>query len=67
MIVGRSKSQQEIDTHIDQLDEEFQKTECSGGIPELDSEGGQYSDGLGDVLPVSEKLDRPIPNVGAGW
>ena len=59
LIIGRSKSQQEIDTQIDQLAEEFQKTECSGGIPELESDGGQYSEGFGDVFPVSEKLERP--------
>ena len=29
-----------------------------GGIPELESEGGQYSDGLGEMLPGSEKLGR---------
>ena len=31
LIIDRSKSQQEIDTHIDQLAEEFQKAECPGG------------------------------------
>ena len=58
-IVDRLKSQHEIDTQIDKLDEEFQPAECSDEIPELESEGGQYSDGLGEMLPVSEKLDRP--------
>ena len=30
LIIGRSKSQQEIDTRIDQLAAEFQKAECHG-------------------------------------
>ena len=58
MIIDRSKSQQEIDTRIDQLDGEFQKAERSAEIPELVREGGQYSEGLGDVLTGNEKLDR---------
>ena len=66
MIVDRSKSQQEIDTQIDQLDEEFQKAECSDGIPELVREGDQYSDGVGDVLPERERQagSTPLQNVG---
>ena len=69
MIIGRSTSQQEIDTRIDQLAEEFQKAECPGEIPELESEGSQYSGGLGVILPGSEKMDRPPPFqiVGVGW
>ena len=59
MIIGRSKSQGENDTRIDQLADELQKTECSEEIPELGSDGDQYSEGLGDVLPGSEKLDLP--------
>ena len=39
LIIGRSKSQQAIDTKIDQLAEEFQKAEGPGEIPELGSEG----------------------------
>ena len=39
LVVGRSKSQQEIDTRIDQLAEEFQKTKCSEEMPQLESEG----------------------------
>ena len=52
LIFDRSKSQQEIDTRIDQLDGEFQKAECHGEIPELDIEWGRYSEGLGEMLPV---------------
>ena len=59
LIIDRSKSQQEIDAQIDQLDEEFQRAECSEGIPELGSDGDQYSNGLGDVLPAGGKMGRP--------
>ena len=48
--------QREIDTQIDQLDGGI-----SEEISELERDGYQYSEGLGDVLPVNEKLDRPIP------
>ena len=65
-IVDRLKSQHEIDTQIDKLDEEFQPAECSDEIPELESEGGQYSDGLGDLLPGSGKLGRPHSKMLAG-
>ena len=69
-IIGRSKSQQEIDTQIDQSGEEFQKAECYGGIPELDSEWDQYSEGPGEMLPGwgrgLEIWIAPFQNVGAG-
>ena len=29
------------------------------GIPELESERDQYSEGLGEMFPLREKLDRP--------
>ena len=50
-IIDRAKSQQEIDTRIDQLDGRFRKTGCSGEIDALERDGSQYSEGLGDVLP----------------
>ena len=34
-------------------------SECSEGIPALERDGDQYSDGLGDVLPGDEELGRP--------
>ena len=40
LIIDREKSQQEIDTQLDQLAEEFQKAECYGVIPELERDGG---------------------------
>ena len=61
LIIDRSKSQQEIDTQIDQLDEGFQKAEGSEEIPGLESEWDQYIEGSGGVSPESEKLDHPIP------
>ena len=63
MIIDRSGYQKEIDTQIDQSDGRFQKTECSEEIHELESDGDQYSEGLGDVLPGNEKMDRPIPQM----
>ena len=39
LIMGRSKSQQEIDTRIDRLGDEFRKREISGRIHELEREG----------------------------
>ena len=65
LIIDRSKSQHEIDTQIDQLVGGLQKTECSGGIPELEGDGDQYSEGLGDVLTGNEKLDHPTPQMYA--
>ena len=59
MIICRSKSQQEIDTQIDKLADAFLKEECSGEIPELERDGGQYYEGLGDVLPANAKMDHP--------
>ena len=45
-IIDRAKSQQGIDTQIDQLDGEFQKkTERSAGMSELERGGYPYSDG----------------------
>ena len=67
LIIDRSKSQQVINTRTDQLDEEFQKEESSEEIPELESDGDQYSEGLGDVLPGNEKLGRPIPKTFERW
>ena len=61
-IIDRAKSQHEIDTQIDQLAGEFQKTERSAGISEVARDGDQYSEGLGDVLPGNEKMGHPIPN-----
>ena len=66
LIIDRSKSQQVINTRTDQLDEEFQKEESSEEIPELESDGDQYSEGLGDVLPGNEKLDPPHSKM-LGW
>ena len=67
MIIDRSKSQQEIDTQIDQLDKEFQKAEGDEEIPELGSESDQYYDGFGGRFAGGRK-DGPPPfrNVGAG-
>ena len=59
MIIDLPKSHREIDPQIDQSDEEFQKTVCPAEIPELERDGDQNSEGLGDVLPGSEKLGRP--------
>ena len=59
LIIDRSKSQQAIDNQIDQLAEESQKAEFHGGISELAREGGQYSEGLGGMMPGSGNLDRP--------
>ena len=63
LIIDRPKSQQEIDTQIDQLDGGFQKTECSEEMPELEGDGDRYSEGLGDVLPGNENMDHPIPQM----
>ena len=68
LIADRSKSQQEIDTQIDQLNGEFWKTECSEKIPALAREGSQYSEGLGDMLPGgwAEIWIAPIPKCWGG-
>ena len=66
MIDDRSKSQQEIDTRIDQLDEAFRKAEGTGEIHALESEWGQYFEGFWDVSPESEKLGPPIPKCWSG-
>ena len=63
MIIGRSKYQQEIDAQVDQLDEEFQQAEGYGEIPEVDGEWDHYSEGMGDVLPGSDKMDHPHPKM----
>ena len=61
-IIDRAKSQHEIDTQIDQLDGEFQKTTRSEEISELERDGDQYSEGFGgDLLQVNEKLVLPVP------
>ena len=39
LIVGRSKSQQEIDAQIGRLADEFRKKESSDGIQELERDG----------------------------
>ena len=62
LIIGRSKSQQEIDTQIDQLAEEFQRAEISEEIQELEREGYQYSERLGDFRQGG-KMDHPIPQM----
>ena len=41
----------------------FQKTGYSEEIPELERDGDQYSEGLGDVLPGNEKMGRAIPKL----
>ena len=63
MIIGRSKSQQEIDTQIDRLADEFQKTESADGSHELERDGDRNPAGLGEVFPEEEKMGRPIPKV----
>ena len=63
MIIDRPKYQQGGDTQIDQLAEEFQKTECSEETTELERHGGQYSEEMGDVFQGNEKMDRPIPKM----
>ena len=54
MIIGRSRSQQEVDTQIDRLADEFQKTESSDGIHELERDGDRNPEGLGEVFQVEE-------------
>ena len=65
LIIDRSKSQQEIDARVDQLAGGFQKTERPEETPELERDGDQYSEGLGDVSPGNANLDRPIPQMFA--
>ena len=67
LIMGRSKSQQEIDTRIGRLDDEFQNGESPDGIHELEREADQNSDGLRRIWPGNEYLDRRhIPQVAGG-
>ena len=66
LIIGRSKSQQEIDAQIDQSDEVFRQAEGYEEIHELESEGDQYFEGFADVSPLGEKLDPPIPKCRIG-
>ena len=67
MIVGRSEFQQEIVTEVDRLGDEFQKQESSGGVHELERDGGQNSEGLREIWQGGEYLDRhPIPKVAGG-
>ena len=50
LIIGRSKSQQEIGTQVDRLADDFRKKESSGEIRELGRDGDQNSGGLwGDM------------------
>ena len=49
MIVGQSKSQQEIDTQIDRVADEFRKGGSSEEIHELGRDGDRNSGGLGDI------------------
>ena len=64
MIVDWSKSQQEIDTQIDRLADEFRKNESSDEIHELERDGGRNSGGSGEMMPGGEYMDhRPIPQV----
>ena len=67
MIVGRSKSQQEIDAQIGRLADEFQKGESSVGIHELERDADRNYEGLGVIWPGDEYLDRrPIPKASGG-
>ena len=63
--IGRSKSQQEIDTRIDRSAAEIQKRESSDGIHELRREGVcRNTDRLGGIWPGGEYPDHhAIPKV----
>ena len=50
-IIDRTKSQQEIDTQIDRLADEFQKDESSEESHELAREEYQDAEDLGGMLP----------------
>ena len=63
MIIDRSKSQQEIDTQVDRLADDFQKTVSPEGIHELEGWGNINDDGSGEVFQGGEKQDRHIPQV----
>ena len=73
LIIDRSKSQQEVETQIDRLSDEFQKKNKNkkkkkqknarpGEIRELERDVGRNSGGLGEMFQDDEYLDRrPIP------
>ena len=64
LTIGRSESQQEIDTRIDLLDDESRKKERSVGIHELERDVDQNYGGLREIWPGGEYLDHhPIPKV----
>ena len=64
LIIGRSDSQQGIDTQIDRLAGEFRKNESPDGIHELERDCGRNSGGLGGILPGDEyRGHHPIPHV----
>ena len=66
MIIGRPKTQQDIDTRIDQLDGEFQQAEGSVGIPELESEGVSILKDLAMFRRMVGRWIAPIPNCRSG-
>ena len=67
LIIGRSKSQQGIDTGIDRLGDGFRKKEISDEIHELERDGDQNYGGLRGIWPEGGNLDhRPIPQVAGG-
>ena len=57
-IIGRAKSQQEIDTQIDRLGDEFQTNESSEESHESGREEYQDADELGGMLPRGENRRR---------
>ena len=63
-IVDRPKSQQEMGTQIDRLDDEFPNGAISGGIHELERDGDKNYGRLRGIWPGGEYLGRhPIPKV----
>ena len=67
MIIGGSKSQQEIDTQIDRLGDEFLKQESSDGIHELERGGMSKFRDYGGIWTGGEYMDHhPIPKVVGG-
>ena len=63
-VVDRSKSQQEIETQIDRLADEFRKKASSDEIHEKERDGDQNYGGLGEIAPDDEYMGRRhIPKV----
>ena len=66
-IIGRAKSQQEMDTQIDRMADEFRKNESSEEIHELEREGYRDDEELGEMSqeenPVNMEAQPIIKSV----